>query len=159
MKIAVSSIKPFTPSRNFCYLVRVDKAQGWWIEYIVDISPLSPHLYCLFTERYDLRFVRQNFFMVSFYSLDALLGGKHLYEPEPRMRYSKDELQEMLLKGIGEAIAIFIQEHAPCVLIALPARPGLARIYDRLLNAQAMYSGYRYITHYKEDGIYVIEKR
>jgi len=158
MKIAVNPVKPFLSTQGTCYLVRVDKNNELWIEYIVDIVPLPPHLYCLFTRHYQLPVIKQTFFMVSFYTLDALLCGRSLYEPEPRMRYDKDELQEMLLKGIGKAIAAFIQERSACSLIALPARPGLGKVYDKLLSAHEQSSGYRYIKHYKEEGIYVIEK-
>ncbi|WP_380179028.1 hypothetical protein [Kalamiella sp. sgz302252] len=158
MKIAVSPIKPFLPTQGICYLVRVDKDSDLWIEYIVDIVPLPPHLYCLFTDRYKPSVIKQTFFMVSFYTLDALFSGGSLYAPEPRMRYGKEELDEMLLKGIGRAIAAFMQQREACALIAFPARPGLARMYHQLLSAHAQSSGCRYIKHYKEEGIYVIEK-
>lgn len=157
MKITV---KPYTlpvATNSISYLARIEKTPHQWTEYVIDIVSLAEEFCGIFDEDYNPDTVRSNFYMVNFYPLDSLLTGAPLYDKHKAMRFTWDELKAFMTEGVGIAILDFVNRYAPHAVVAIPAREGLKRLYDEVLNENEQKLGYNYVRSYLEWGIYVIE--
>lgn len=154
------TVRPFilpVSTDSVCYLAKVEKQPGQWVEYVIDIEGLPDAFSPIFYDDYDPIVVREDFYFVNFYTLDSLLKGEHLYAPEKAMKYGWDELKQFMTEAVGVAVMDFVNKHAPHAVVAIPARPGLNKLYDQVLAENEQKLGYNYIRRYKEWGMYVIE--
>ncbi len=157
MKIEVTPYDPPGKMDGLFYLVNVTKNTGEGKDYVVHLHLMQEELCAVFTDQHDISLVRNEFFMVDFFTLNALLADSiDKFGPDNSMRFNKDELQEFFTKGIGAAIYDFVVKHHPHAVIAVPIRPGLAILYDEILRDCAQNMGYYYNESYKEFGLYVI---
>ena len=157
MKITVNPYTLPVPKGSFSYLVRVEKNPQQWAEYVVDIESL-PTAFCgIFDADYDPAVVRSDFYMVNFYPQESLFTGASPYGAFRKMKFSWHELKDFMTRGVGLAILDFKNKHAPHAIVAIPAREGLKRLYDEVLDENEQKIGYNYVRRYVDWGIYVIE--
>lgn len=157
MRILVS---PYTPPGNQSdtfYLIDVDKGNDLKNQYIVNIAHLQDEICNIFTDKYKIENIKNNFYTVDFYSLNILINEVDKFGPDKRMQYTRKELIVFFLNGIGKAIEHFVKQHHPDAIIAIPIREGLATIYRTVMRDNAQKMGYTYISDYEEFAIYVIE--
>lgn len=160
MQIKVERYFSSLAGRGENYLVSVLKRNGKKREYIIEINPLHKAMHFLFTGNWTQEYVENFAWMVSFYPHDALFwpgeGGR--FKPDSGMRYTRGELEELMVRGIGAALEDFSRRHQPLMLVAVAVRENLGRLYHRLLLRYAGAAGYFYHQSYMQEALYVIEK-
>ncbi|WP_380179382.1 hypothetical protein [Kalamiella sp. sgz302252] len=160
MQINIERYFSALTGRGESYLVSVRKRDGKTREYIVEINPLHKAMHFLFTGNWTQEYVENFAWMLSFYPHDALFwpgeGGR--FAPDSAMRYTRKELEMLMVQGIGAAIKDFSRRRQPLMLVAAAIRENLGRMYHRLLLRHAEAAGYFYHQSYVQEALYVIEK-
>lgn len=143
------------------YLLAVKKRNGNDREYIVQFDPVHPAMYSVLRKGWTQKYVENFAWMVSFYPFDALisLNQSGRFSPDSSLRYTRVELEQLMVEGVGEAIHDFMFSHDTVLLIAAAIRENLGKLYHRILIRHADAAGYHYHQTYRQEALYVLEKK
>lgn len=75
------------------------------------------------------------------------------------MAFSHGELHQFLVEGVGQALELFFHQQSVAAMFAMPIRPALGKVYDRLLRRYAAEKGFIYNQTWLQEAVYVIEKK
>lgn len=75
------------------------------------------------------------------------------------MMYTRKELEQLMVEGIGAAMQDFMAKQSSGILVAVAVRENLGKLYHRLLLRHAEDVGYYYHQTYSQEALYVIEKK
>ncbi|WP_338567374.1 hypothetical protein VRC02_15680 [Erwinia sp. E_sp_B01_3] len=143
------------------YLIAAKKRNGNEREYIVQFDPVHPAMYSVLKSGWTQNYVENFAWMVSFYPFNALLSLNQSgrFSPDSSMRYTRIELEQLMVEGVGEAIHDLMFRHDTVLLIAAAIRENLGKLYHRVLIRHAEAAGYHYHQAYRQEALYVLEKK
>lgn len=161
MDITVKAFSSPLLANALSYLVSVKKSGGRDNEYVVEIGPLPLVTQQYFSHYWCESYLKKCCWVVGFYTLDALfsLESEARYQADRRMAFSHGELQQFLVEGVGQALELFFHQQSVAAMFAMPIRPALGKVYDRLLRRYAAEKGFIYNQTWLQEAVYVIEKK
>lgn len=143
------------------YQITVRKNDNLTAKYYLDFKKITLEMRLWFVDVYTHPKVLDHTYLIEFYDIKALaacdMNKRSQFDTYIMMKYSLYERDYLFVSGIGEAIFRFKMQSQARVLLCVPLRPALARIYDRLLKKHAHSVHCLYRADLVEDGLYVIE--
>ncbi len=138
------------------YLINIDKGRGLQCKFLFEVVKLSEEYHPIFYNQYDSIVVENKFLTANFFDFKNF-AQTNVYKPIEGMGFTFIELKQFVEEGLTECILDFINFNKYKIIVLIPTRRGLSKLYGKIIRECEQEIGYIYNDFYEEQNIYVIE--